>query len=182
MRYFIDTEFIEKYGKIDLISIGIISEEGQTYYAENACFEERDADEWIKENVISNLKWYRNENEKKGFCNASTLNALTSKATTEIFGTPTLIKETIVDFICDDIPEFWGYYSAYDWVAFCGLFGRMIDLPKQYLMYCNDLKQWKDYLSNKGFKTDFVKTQNHNALDDAKWNKQLWIFLNNLEK
>lgn len=40
--------------------------------------------------------------------------------------------------------EFYGYYSDYDWVVFCWLFGRMIDLPKSFPMYCIDLKQTLD--------------------------------------
>lgn len=38
-------------------------------------------------------------------------------------------------------PKFYGYYADYDWVLFCSLFGRMIDLPKGFPMYCHDLKQ-----------------------------------------
>ena len=41
-------------------------------------------------------------------------------------------------------PKFYGYYSDYDWVVFCWLFGKMIDLPKGFPMYCNDLKQILD--------------------------------------
>lgn len=40
--------------------------------------------------------------------------------------------------------EFYGYYSDYDWVCFCWLFGRMVDLPKGFPMYCIDLKQELD--------------------------------------
>lgn len=29
-------------------------------------------------------------------------------------------------------PEFYGYYCDYDWVVFCWLFGKMIDLPKDF--------------------------------------------------
>lgn len=38
-------------------------------------------------------------------------------------------------------PELYGYYSAYDHVVFCWLFGRMIDLPKGFPMYSKDMKQ-----------------------------------------
>ena len=38
-------------------------------------------------------------------------------------------------------PVFYAYYADYDWVVFCWLFGRMIDLPKGFPMYCNDLQQ-----------------------------------------
>lgn len=35
MKYWFDTEFIEDGKTIDLLSIGIVSEEGHTLYAEN---------------------------------------------------------------------------------------------------------------------------------------------------
>ena len=38
-------------------------------------------------------------------------------------------------------PKFYAYYADYDWVAFSWLFGKMIDLPKGFPMYCIDLKQ-----------------------------------------
>lgn len=95
-------------------------------------------------------------------------------------------------------PEFYAYYADYDWVGFCWLFGRMIDLPKGFPMYCRDLKQISDekYIKNKkkykdgGGKNfisklsnhpDYPKQSNeHNALDDARWNKKLYKFLNDI--
>jgi len=90
-----------------------------------------------------------------------------------------------------DKPEFYAYYADYDWVVFCWLFGKMIDLPKGFLMYCNDLKQEIDRNSYKdGYGTfhgkdiknhpNFPKqdsSKSHNAIEDARWNKQLFEFL-----
>ena len=33
------------------------------------------------------------------------------------------------------------YYADYDWVALCQLYGRMLDLPGRWPMFCRDLKQ-----------------------------------------
>lgn len=88
--------------------------------------------------------------------------------------------------------QFYGYYSDYDWVVFCWLFGRMIDLPNGFPMYCIDLKQMFDekqaiYSNNYNGQswlpfrehTDYPKqTNKHNALDDAFWNYNLYNFLN----
>ena len=38
-------------------------------------------------------------------------------------------------------PELWAWCGAYDHVALCQLWGRMIDLPKGVPMWTNDLKQ-----------------------------------------
>ena len=62
MKYFIDTEFIEGFHKpmsgkrrhfIDLISIGIIAEDGREYYAISKEYNYDDASNWVKENVIT---------------------------------------------------------------------------------------------------------------------------------
>ena len=99
-------------------------------------------------------------------------------------------------------PQFYGYYSAYDHVALCWLFGKMIDLPKGFPMYCNDLKQefdriciereknWMKESENKFDMETHLKTlpnypkqtNEHNALADAKWNKQLYEFLKDVAK
>lgn len=93
-------------------------------------------------------------------------------------------------------PEFYTYYGAYDWVVFCWLFGKMIDLPKGFPMYSRDLKQILDEkqktkfgLSEKNGKlvNDIKQLPNypkqineHNALADARWNKKLYHFLESL--
>ena len=93
-------------------------------------------------------------------------------------------------------PEFYGYYCDYDWVVFCWLFGKMIDLPKGFPMYCIDLKQELDRIQKIKFGLNLYKgslandiktlpnypkqTNEHNALADARWNRQLYNFLNTL--
>ena len=66
MRYFFDTEFIEGFTKplfgkpqhfIDLISIGIVAEDGREYYAISNEFDPRRADDWVKKNVIEKLEY-----------------------------------------------------------------------------------------------------------------------------
>ena len=61
MKYFIDTEFIEGFHKplfgkkrhyIDLISIGIVCEDGREFYAISNEYNYNKASEWVKENVI----------------------------------------------------------------------------------------------------------------------------------
>jgi len=87
--------------------------------------------------------------------------------------------------------EFYGYYSDYDWVVFCQMFGKMINLPDRFPMYCIDLKQEFDRIqefhidrykagSLKLF-SNYPKLENeHNALADAKWNYELYKFLGSL--
>lgn len=79
--------------------------------------------------------------------------------------------------------EFYGYYSDYDWVVFCWIFGRMMDLPKGFPMYCKDLKQiMDDFGLDKDWKHINCPDPDgeHNALADAKWNYELYKFLQTL--
>jgi len=81
-------------------------------------------------------------------------------------------------------PEFYGYYSDYDWVVFCWLFGKMNKLPKGFPMYCRDLKQMMDDRKlNKEWKEKNCPNEigEHNALVDAKWNLKLYNLLKNIE-
>lgn len=178
MKYFLDTEFIEWAGGIDLVSIGIVNEIGQSYYAESANFDERNADPWVKDNVLSKLKFWGNESSNKGFCNASTVFAGSSSAITEVFGTNALIRDTILDFIGDDKePVFYAYYASYDWIVFARLFGRLIDRPEHFPMWVVDLKQmmWERNLDKIWKREHCPDPENeHNALVDAFWNKKLF--------
>lgn len=55
MKYFLDCKFIEDGKTIDLISIGIVAEDGREYYAISNEFYPEKANEWVVENVLKNL-------------------------------------------------------------------------------------------------------------------------------
>lgn len=155
MKYFIDTEFIEGFHKplfgkrrhfIDLISIGIIAEDGRTYYAISTEFNPKDASPWVKDNVILKLP------EKY----ADFYDSPRIRQEAMLWKSNQHIADDIKEFVFDkqinldkdnvkfDNPEFYAYYADYDWVVFCSLFGTMMDLPMGLPMYCKDLKQMMD--------------------------------------
>jgi hypothetical protein len=149
MRYYLDTEFIEDGKTIDLISIGIVAEDGRCLYACSTDADLSYADDWVRENVIKQLP----QRESSVWMNREQ------------------IRDLILSFVSgDNAIEFWAYFADYDWVAFCQLFGRMIDLPKGFPMFCRDVKQVAV-----GFPesvTDQLKPNNdaeHDALADASW-------------
>ena len=55
MRYFYDTEFIEDGRTIDLVSIGVVAEDGREYYAVSTEFDARKAGPWVRANVLNQL-------------------------------------------------------------------------------------------------------------------------------
>lgn len=148
MKYYIDTEFAEKPYTIQLISIGIVAEDGREYYMESSEIKPEDCNEWVRNNVLTKLTIP--EDQRK---------------------TRAIIAQQILEFIGDDKKvEFWGFYADYDWVVFCWLFGAMVDLPKNLPKFCRDLKQ---ELMNKGNpKIPFRADDEHNALSDARWTRK----------
>lgn len=80
------------------------------------------------------------------------------------------------DWECLDLDsEFWADYCSYDWVVFCQLFGTMMDLPKNFPMWCHDLRQLIE--SNPQYQIQPQKTGLHNALEDARWVKETYEFI-----
>lgn len=175
MKYFMDTEFHEYkkkhlFGKatdtIELISIGIVAEDGREYYAICNEFNMKAAkkNKWLKNNVIDKLP--------SSYFNGS------NAATAKLWKSKKRIAQDILKFTShtNSPLEFWAYYGDYDWVVFCWLFGRMIDLPTGFPMYCRDLKQVMDENDVKKQSLP-INSNAHNALDDARWNKQVYTNL-----
>lgn len=190
MKYFLDTEFIEGFHKpmfgkrrhyIDLISIGIVSEDGRSFYAVSSEYNYNDANQWVKDNVIIPAYTSTVFGDRRNHYDASNFHKTFGKTNAEI------VAEVLKFMGCwrdqhfyrvgSDVPEIYGYYSDYDWVLFCSLFGRMIDLPKGFPMYCIDLKQMMD---EKGLTKEWKRENcpdpegEHNAFVDAKWNMKLY--------
>ncbi len=158
--YFLDTEFLESGSQnpIELISIGIVKIQEEmilravdgkktymkNYYAVSSDFDEEKATDWLKENVMPNLN--------KTIKNTKSLEQ---------------IKDDVIKFVGEDEnPIFVAYYADYDWVVFSQIFGAMIDLPKNFPMFCVDFKQILMTLGN----PEIPKNQSfieHNALNDA---------------
>lgn len=148
MKIFYDTEFIDTGKSIELISIGMVREDGQTLYMQNSEADLSLACDWVKENVISKLNDKFNSREE--------------------------IAEAVKKFCLEGgKPEFWAYFGSYDWVALCQLYGRMMDLPKGFSYYSNELKQLS---KQTGIEIEQPKL-NHNALDDAIWARNTYLKL-----
>lgn len=169
MKYFLDTEFSEKPGTIDLISVALVSEDGREFYAEAIEFDKNTANPWVKENVLPHLWTDQNLAYAEAFIIDGGKGGTLFKKQ---------IASGILEFIGNDKPEFWGYYADYDWVVFCWIFGAMIDLPRGWPMYCRDIKQLCDSLGN----PELPKSKNmeHHALFDARWNKEAFEYLESL--
>jgi len=261
MKYYIDTEFNEGFYKafmkpnrhfIDLISIGIVAEDGREYYSISkefdiyAAFNKHEVkvnlefkpqqaegeynpmyikEYWLRDNVFKPIwfelctKEYEAADDNFNYKNFKKLiqkygktNKQIAEEIEEFVGKCSITSaETDLNLFTEGIqiiekPEFYAYYADYDWVAFCSLFGSMMQLPSNFPMFCKDLKQtldetqesWLEYseteqnaycLSNKLYSVEqnlkclsnYTTQENeHDALDDAKWNKRLHEFLKSI--
>ena len=170
MKYFVDTEFIEDGKTIDLLSIGIVAEDGREFYAESQEADISKASDWVRENVIPHL-WSRQTDQRN------------ANAWSRDGGQGGLLSRpeiaTGLRWFCNPEqhgkPEFWGYDSDYDWVALCQLFGTMMDLPKGWPMYCRDIKQLCDDLGDPRLPEQ--SEGEHHALADARHNRVMCEFL-----
>ena len=135
-----DTEFIEDGRTIDLLSIGMVREDGKEYYAEPAEADRSKASPWVCENVLPYLN-----------------GPVKPRAQ---------IAEEIREFV-GHAPVFWAWYADYDWVALCQLYGTMMDLPPQWPMFCRDLRQI--HAGPELPTQDAYDGPEHHALADARW-------------
>ena len=150
MKYWIDTEFIEHPYTIDLISVGLVAEDGREFYAESNEVDWTKANLWIIETVRPQLAGPAMSREEMSYA--------------------------IRNFIeHDKHPVFWGYFPAHDWVAFVWLFGGMNDLPFSFPHLCMDIKQWAIELGDPELPRQVGAR--HHALADARWTKEAWAFL-----
>lgn len=156
MRHYIDCEFIEDGETIDLISIAVVAEDGREFYAINSEADLSKANAWVKENVLPLIP--------------------------SADHTPHMTRKAIADALFQFAgfkPVFWGYCSAYDWVAICQIFGAKKDLPPGWPAYCRDVKQFSDYLGSPKMP---AQENEHDALAEAKWVHRAHLYLMELDR
>lgn len=158
MKIFFDTEFTGLHKDTTLISIGLISENGDTFYAEFNDYDKTQIDEWLKENVINNLI-IPNEYEKQ--------------LVNTFKGNKQYIKENLQIWLNQfDNIEIWSDCLAYDWVLFNDIFGHAFNIPKNIYYIPFDICT---LFKLKGINPDVnreefagIEGNKHNALCDAK--------------
>jgi hypothetical protein len=159
-----DTEFLERGHQhgLELLSIGAVRGDGAEYYAvvEDADWGAVRQHEWLMANVVPSLpgvwldgQWYLDT------------------AHPSVKTRATIAKELEVFALANGRPELWAWYGAYDHVAFCQLWGRMIGLPQGMPMWTNDLRQEQHRLGD--IPVPRQQAGHHNALMDARHNRAI---------
>lgn len=177
-KIFLDTEFTALEQNGQLISMGLVADSGESFYAEFTDFDEATLSDWHKVNVVTQLDF----NKQVPFFRIQG-NEYSVKGDTSI------IKSKLQDFLKQfEFIEIWADVLAYDWVFFCELFGGALKLPDNVFYAPFDLSTFfriKGLIEPKNkFEKDVSRfefagvrnTKQHNALLDAKvllicWNK-----------
>lgn len=143
MKIFFDTEFImNEYDVPELLAIGIVREDGQTYYCENGNADLGGADEWVQENVLPYL-------------------------TGPVRILPQIARE-VRAFIGRD-PEVWAYYNTYDHLLLLMLLGGWKGTPEP-AHVCHDLETLLMLKGKTAEQMPMQQPQTlHHALHDAQW-------------
>jgi len=148
MNIYLDTEFILCKNQLELISIGLVKENEACYYAISNEFKPENANEWVIENVISQLD---SNIERKSLVQ---------------------IKDEIEEFIGYQMAHFWAFMGTYDWFLILQLYEGLPHLPYNFSTFCRELRQ---EMENAQFPESQMPTnpRPHHALWDAKWNREL---------
>ena len=181
-KVFFDTEFTGLHQNTTLISIGLISDCGKTFYAELTDYDETQINDWLKENVINNLILSDLEHGLLGKCNLHKV---------EFKGSKIFLRELLKSWFAQfKQVEIWSDCLSYDWVLFNQIFGHAFNIPKNVYYIPFDIctlfqvKGIDPDISREKFCTDsfsengeplffddignMIKNQKHNALWDAK--------------
>ena len=148
LRYFYDTEFIEDGQTIELVSIGIVGENGSEYYAVSTDFDPSKANSWVKDNVLAKLPSPRDP----------------------VWKPLETIRAEVFEFLTQSSTpvELWAWVGAYDHVVLAQLWGDMAGLPKRMPRYTRELKQYWEFAGRPSLPA--VPKGNHDALVDARHN------------
>jgi hypothetical protein len=157
VRFFLDSEFAEDGRVIDLISIALVADDGREYYAVAT-------DGWSPESC-------------NDFVKANVLPKLPPRDSGAWKPRAQIAAEIRDLLLAEGKPEVWGYFSDYDWVVLCQLYGRMVDLPEGFPFWCRDLKQ---LMWSRGFEKSEIPVENkneHDAIADARWIRYAWAWI-----
>ena len=170
-----DLEFLEDGRTIELISIGMVCDDGREYYAVSSDMPVRRIrkHDWLMENVVPHLPHGHGDRR----------NHLPRRWLVDYFDPTVKARTTIAAEVAAFIQaagpnvELWANYGAYDHVCLAQLWGRMIDLPEGVPMFTHDIQQEARRL---GYAWDDLPKQEgaeHNALADARHNQTVrrWL-------
>lgn len=168
IKIFFDTEFTGLHQKTTLISIGLIADTGETFYAELTDYDriQVQCNKWLQNNVITKLvlRTLMDEGSYTG-----------KYDNMKVVGNTEFVGNKLRDWLNQfESVEMWSDCLSYDWVLFNNLFGTALDIPKNVYYIPFDIctlfkiKGIDPDISREEYAECNKETQKHNALWDAK--------------
>lgn len=129
MKIFVDSEFTGLHPGMTLISLGMVTEDDQSFYAEFNDYDRKQIDPWIQKHIINQLYTTKNDIENQEGFYTSISEPI---ADTMIIGNTKEINHELFKWLHQfDQVEWWSdVYDAYDKYLFDGLFGGADGIPK----------------------------------------------------
>ena len=122
IKVFMDCEFTGLHQNTTLISIGLVSECGKTFYAEFTDYDQKQVDDWIKNNVIANLTLLNYDIDRDYEPYAKNVKAK---------GTKEHVEQALSHWLHQfEQVEIWSDCLSYDWVLFNQIWGHAFNIPK----------------------------------------------------
>jgi hypothetical protein len=172
-RIYYDTEFIEDGTTIELVSIGMVREDGLAYYAVSndlGMLNRVAVHPWLAANVLPHLPVVYSEHKFAPSWD-------TEHPEFDAVRPVARIAQEVRDFITfSGDPQLNAWYAAYDHVRLMQLWGPMSARPEGVPMWTRDLKQEADRLGNPPVPEQDPATEHH-ALHDAQHDRDIDAFL-----
>lgn len=170
-KVFFDCEFTGLHQYTTLISIGLISECGKTFYAELTDYDKSQIDQWLQENVIDNFtipSYLEDNNSRIYYRNKEDKSEINYK------GDLKDLKNVLQDWLNQfELVEMYSDCLSYGWVLFNQIFGHAFNIPKNIYYIPFDLctafkiKGIDPDINREEFADYFTNSRKHNALHDA---------------
>jgi hypothetical protein len=167
-----DWEFLENGVTIRPISIGMVKEDGEEYYAvvnEGMTLVHAVQHPWLRANVIPYLPVEIDDDTGMPSWDSGHPDYKFVKA-------KEVIAWEVKNFILSvPNPSLWAYFASYDHVCLAQLWGVMINMPKGVPQRTNDIAQDMERLGIRA--PSMPGIQQHNALSDARevMYKRKWL-------
>jgi hypothetical protein len=155
VRFFYDCEFIEDGTTIELVSIGVVAEDGREFYAVSTEFDPARAIDWVRRNVLGKLP----------------------SPGDPVWRSRARIRDDLLAFLTEggEPIELWAWMAAYDHVVLAQLWGDMRALPRAIPRFTHELRQlWEGHGSPP---MPPQPSDQHDALADARHNLARWKVL-----
>jgi hypothetical protein len=132
VRLFLDSEFTGLHQFATLISLALVGETGEAFYAEFTDFDRKQVDGWLQKHVLAHTRWLQQGSEGPW--------AGGEEGVTLCLGDSGFVRDRLTDWLGRFAAiEIWADCPAWDWVLFCQLFGGALHIPRHIFYLPHDL-------------------------------------------